>query len=144
MPAARIPRAEVLKMIDLGVGLTEIRRHLEKTYGITCTHQAIANIRARSGRPSVQARHQELLPWRVANRDACKYIPTMLRLESRRRKGEILGEKYMKALKGFLKGLEENNVVIHYEEHDPTGQGWYYFPREEYDTDIIRDPSRVK
>ena len=144
MPAPRIPKDEVIRMLRAGIKQAEIVKHLQQKYGLEVTPQAIGMIRSRANIPATQARYTNLLPWRVPEVHNRLHIPAMLRLEARRRAGERLNDDQTKQIDSFLSRLKENDWVIHYEENDPTGRGWYYFPREAYDTDIIRDPSMVK
>ena len=144
MPPPTIPKQEVIRMLRDGVSQAQIVEYLRTEYGLIVKPQAIGMIRARAGLPTTLARHHDLLPWRVAEEHARLHVPAMLRLESRKRAGETLTPKNDRTLAAFLSRLKDGNMVIHYEENDPTGQGWYYFPREAYDRDIIRDPQMVK
>ncbi len=64
----------------------------------------------------------------------------MLRVEGRRRADRKLRETDRERLSAWLNMLEKNNAVVYY---DPdTVAGFYYVPRVDEDTDIIRRPGR--
>lgn len=83
-----------------------------------------------------------LMPWTVRGEaHRTHYIPHMLRMVDRVRRGEATREDEGRAA-SFLERLNSMSAVVHY---DPeTTQGWFLVPRESYDKDIIRDPKHVR
>jgi hypothetical protein len=144
MPAKRLPDQDVRDMVEEGKTNKEIAQSLlGPPHYIEVTPEAIGMWKRRRGYPATTLRYDDLLPWVVHESHAKLYAATMLRMEARRRRGLPLTERNQKLLSSWLQKLKEQNVVVWYEENDPTGQGWYYFPREDRDTDIIRKPEHM-
>lgn len=82
----------------------------------------------------------ELIPWQVHNEHRWAYPLSMLRTEAERRAGVKLRKTDLERLLPWLKSLHAEHLVIHY---DPdTEDGFFYIPRQDSDTDIVRLPPK--
>lgn len=107
-------------------------------YNITTSEPMWAAFRRRRGLDRRNTRSEDLLPWKLNDEHRHLYPAMMLRTEGRRRAGKPVAEDKAKKLAGWKTYLEENNLVVHY---DPdTDEGFFLVPREERDTDLIREP----
>ncbi len=107
-------------------------------YGIETTIPMWAAFRRRKGLDRRNTRADELLPWKVNPEHRHLYPALMLRLEGRLRDGRPIDPVKMRRLESWKQSLAEDNLVVHY---DPeTEEGFFYIPREEQDTDLIRKP----
>ncbi|WP_327292430.1 hypothetical protein [Streptomyces sp. NBC_01198] len=141
MPASKIQdKAEVLRWFEEDRPYSYMIEQYEQKYHITTTQTMWANFRTRNGIPRRIARNDELIPWFVREEHRWAYPITMLRQEARRREGLPLTDDYAGRLQSWLDILKEEDVVVHYDEE--TEEGWFYVPREETDTDIIRTPAK--
>jgi hypothetical protein len=139
MPAALLPDSKVRRMVREGLGNTEIVRKLEQEDHISVSPSAISQFRSRHALPAAPGRHDDLIPWRVKREHASLHAAKCLRWESRRRAGEELPELAERKLDGFLRRLEAEDAVVHYE--PASAEGWWLVPRRDgVDEDIIRDP----
>ncbi|MFJ1932609.1 hypothetical protein ACIOGZ_08015 [Kitasatospora sp. NPDC088160] len=114
-----------------------VAKYLEK-YNIETTVSMWASFRSRSGLPRKIARGEELIPWTVKKEHRWAYPVIMLRFESRRREGRDLSEVDQGRLDSWKKMLKDDGLVVHYV--PDTDDGFFYVPREEQDTDLIRAP----
>lgn len=112
-----------------------------RKYGIEIVPSTIGNWRARLGLPRRQARDLDLVPWSVKSEHQRKYVLTMLRAEGRRRSGAPLPPLQKARLDNWLKFMQEEGCVVHY---DPdTEEGFFYVhPRPGKDRDLIREPDK--
>ncbi|MFF3006365.1 hypothetical protein ACFVTF_26590 [Kitasatospora sp. NPDC057940] len=114
-----------------------VQRYLEK-YNIQTTISMWASFRHRNGLPRKISRDRDLIPWEVLEEHRWGYPVVMLRFEGRRREGRELSEYDAGRLDSWKQMLENGNLVVHYV--PDTDDGWFYVPRDEGDTDIIRVP----
>jgi hypothetical protein len=141
MPTALIPDNKVRRWVQAGLGNKEIVERLRREDHIEVTSAAISVFRSRHNLQAdhTKIRYEELLPWTVKREHNSLYIAKMLRAEARRRAGGKLEGLALKRLENFLRRLEEENAVVHYE--PATAEGfWLVTRREGVDTDIIRVP----
>ncbi|WP_406409667.1 hypothetical protein OG923_12705 [Streptomyces halstedii] len=131
---------EVIRWFEEGWTYQEMIDEYKRKYGIDTVSSMWGNFRYREGLDRRIARDDELIPWAVKKEHRQPYPIVMLRVEARKRAGLPLDEDKTKRLASWLKMLEDNNAVVHY---DPdTEEGWFYVPREESDDDIIRRPAK--
>lgn len=135
-----VDMGEIKRWYDEGKTYRWMVEEYRRKYGIEITVSGLAQIRSRQGWERRCERYDDLLPWRVREEHLTGYAAVMLRAEARRRRGEAIHPQYADRLPGWLRHLEERNVVVHYE----PDLGWFYVPREVYDDDIIRRPERVQ
>lgn len=139
MAGKKIPDKLVEQLLRQGFGLTEIKNILaEQKPPVIITRQALSVWRRRRGLEPLNPRYADLIPWRVKDHHARYYQPMMLRHLGRRRAGGELTDREETALNNWLKFLEEEDVVVHYE--PDLDEGFFYVPRRKVDTDVIRDP----
>lgn len=132
---------EVRRWMEDGMTYAEMAEIYREKYNIDTSPSMWAMARRRLGVPMRIARDDKLIPWAVKAEHRWDYPIVMLRMVARRRQGFELTEQYEHDVDAWLKGLEEDNTVVHY---DPeTDQGWFYVPRREgVDLDLIREPER--
>lgn len=112
----------------------------KRKYNIETVPSLWGNFRRRRGLARRIVRNDDLIPWFVEEKHRWNYAVQMLRSEGRRREGKELREMEALRLEAWLRGLERDNLVIHY---DPdTEDGFFYVPREPGDDDIIRRPKK--
>ena len=141
MPSKRLPDADVRKMVEAGMTNKQIADALNGAPWFQSFHpSAIGMWKNRNGYGRTLPRYTELLPWTVRSEDRNKYPAVMLRALAKTRRGKTVPPRYAKFLENWLKKIDDENVVVWYEEDDPAGVYWYYFPRESYDKDVIRRP----
>jgi hypothetical protein len=141
MPASKIVNeSEVVHWFEEGRTYAWMVEEYKRKYNIDTVPSLWGNFRRRRGLARRITRNDELIPWFVRAEHRQGYPVQMLRSEARRREGKELRPIEAQRLEGWLRGLERDNVVVHY---DPdTEQGWWYIPREAQDFDIIRYPKR--
>lgn len=134
--------AEVKRWMEEGRTYAWMADQYREKYNIDTSPSMWAMTRRRLGIPMRIARDDKLIPWAVKPEHRWDYPVVMLRMVARQRQGFELTEAYQHDVAGWLRGLEEDNTVVHY---DPdTDQGWFYVPRREgVDTDLIREPDRA-
>lgn len=132
---------EVLRWIDEGRTYKWMCDEYLRKYNLEVSISMFAGIRRRQGLDQRIVRDTELFPWKVKEEHRYAHAAGMLRAEGRRRAGKALTPLAQQTLEGWLRGLERDGVVVHY---DPdTEQGWWYVERRPgIDTDIIRVPDR--
>lgn len=139
MPASKIvDEQEVIRWFEEGRTYAWMIEEYRRKYNIETVSSMWGNFRRRRGLQRRIVRNDTLIPWAVNEEHRWAYAVQMLRSEARRREGKELREIEWLRLEPWLRGLEEDNVVIHY---DPdTKEGFFRVPREAGDEDIIRRP----
>ncbi|MFI0985009.1 hypothetical protein [Streptomyces exfoliatus] len=140
MPPRKIQdEQEAIRWLEEGRTYTWIVERYKEKYGIETTVPMWSTFRRRRGIERRVVRDTELIPWKVAPEHMLEYPLVMLRAEARKRSnGEIKGHLAPR-LRNWLAMLEETDQVVYYDRD--TKDGFFYVPREESDTDIIRRPS---
>lgn len=141
MPASKIvDETEVVRWFDEGKTYAWMVDEYKRKYNIETVPSLWGNFRRRRGLQRRTVRNDDLIPWFVKEEHRWSYPVQMLRVEARRREGFPLSEIEQTRLEAWLRGLERDNLVVHY---DPdTKEGFFYIPREPSDRDIIREPKR--
>lgn len=153
MPAAKLQSPqEFERWWNEGRSYQWIIDEYMRKYNLEITPSAVGNWRARLGLPRRQERDMDLIPWRVEGEHVYKHALAMLRAEGRRRSGQPISAISAARLESWLKFLEEEDAVVHYDPdavvvNPDTGEeerpGFFYVPRRRgIDTDIIRVPDR--
>lgn len=107
--------------------------------GLHVSPGAISTARHRYGWPRFKMSHEGLIPWKVAPQHVRLHDHRMLSEESRRRQGAKLRPLFERQLDSWLRRLDEEGAVVHYDAD--TDQGWWWVDRRRgVDTDIIRVP----
>lgn len=132
---------EAIRLIESGMTYAEMCQFYLDKYNIETVPSMWGNFRRRKGLQRRIARNDDMIPWEIRQEHRWAWPVTMLRFEARRREGMDLAPRREKQLDSWLKWLNENNAVVHY---DPdTEEGFFYVPRREgVDTDLIRVPER--
>lgn len=132
---------EVKRWIEEGKTYAWMVEEYERKYHLQVGQSMFGNFRARRGLERRTVRDDDLIPWEVKREHRYAWPINMLRMEARRRAGHELTGEQAKQVDGWLRGLERDGCVLHY---DPdTEQGWWYVPRREgVDKDLIREPAR--
>ncbi len=141
MPASKIvDETEVIRWFSEGRTYAWMVEEYRRKYNIETVPSLWGNFRRRRGLARRIVRDDDLIPWFVHEKHRWSYAVQMLRSEARRREGKELRDLEAQRLDAWLKGLERDQLVIHY---DPdTEEGFFYVPREPQDMDIIRQPRR--
>jgi hypothetical protein len=139
MAASKIvDEQEVIRWFKEGKTYQEMQDLYLKKYNIETVPSMWGNFRRRRGLHRRITRNDELIPWHVKAEHRWAYPVAMLRAEARRRAGFDLNPETQGRLNSWLKTLEDENLVVHY---DPdTDDGFFYLHREDGDDDIIRRP----
>lgn len=142
MANVKIPNEdEATRWIKEGKTYGWIIEEIERKYGVRIGHATLSDLRRRKGIPRRSIRSDDLIPWAVLPEHRHRFAVQMLRALGRRRAGMSNSPKIESKLNAWLRSLEEQGAVVHY---DPdTEQGWWYVPRRpDIDTDVIRVPER--
>jgi hypothetical protein len=148
MPVKTLPDQDVRRLLKQGLGPTEIARALAEV-GIHVTPNAVTMWATRHHIAPRTRRYNSMIPWKVAPRHKHLWAAKMLRLEGRRRAGDVLSEAQLRMLDKWkinMAALCEGGAVIHYDPDlllsgQTAPQGWHYVPRRPgIDTDLIRVP----
>ena len=141
MAASKIVNeSEVIHWFEEGKTYAWMVEEYRRKYNIETVPSMWGNFRRRRGLDRRITRNDDLIPWAVAPQHRWAYSVQMLRSEGRRREGKTLREIERIRLEAWLRGLETDNVVIHY---DPdTEEGFFRIPRTKADDDIIRRPKK--
>lgn len=133
---------EALRWLEEGRTYDWIVQEYRRKYAIETTISMWAAIRRRHGIESRIVRDEALIPWAVSKEHRHAHAVSMLRAEARKRAGKTLTPTMADMLATWLRGLEADGTVVHY---DPeTTEGWWYVPRREgVDTDLVRVPDRA-
>lgn len=140
MPAKKLPDKKVEMMIRRGMRPVEIVQRLLDEDNIEVTPEAISAWRRRRGIEPWVERYDDLLPWRIAKEHVALYPAKMLRLEAARRRGKPLPAEMIPRLDAWIKNREDEDTVVHYERE--LAPYFFYVPRREKDTDLIRVPDQ--
>lgn len=143
MPGAKLQsEQEFTRWWNEGRSYQWIIDQYREKYDLDITPSAIGNWRARLGLERRQSRNIALIPWTVLAEHRYKHAAAMLRAEGRRREGQELSPLQLARLNNWLRFLQDEDVVVHY---DPeTEEGFFYVPRRpDIDKDIVREPGRV-
>jgi hypothetical protein len=135
-----VDETEVIRWFEEGRTYAWMVEEYRRKYDIDTVPSLWGNFRRRRGLQRRIARDDELIPWFVEERHRWAYPVQMLRSEARRRAGFELRDTERDRLEGWLRGLERDGLVVHYE--PSTEQGWFYVHREPTDDDIIRRPAK--
>lgn len=142
MPRAKIQdEQELIRWFDEGRTYRWMVEEYERKYNLQVGMSMFSNFRKRRGLARRIVRDDDLIPWSVKMEHRYAYPVMNLRHEARRRAGEPISPRMSAQVDGWLRNLNSDNLVVHY---DPdTEQGWFYVPRRDgIDTDIIRAPKR--
>lgn len=132
---------EIIRWFEEGRTYAWMVDEYRRKYNIETVPSLWGNFRRRKGLPRRIARNDELIPWEVKREHRWDYPIMMLRYEARRREGFELTDESRELVDGWLRGMERDGTVLHYEPE--TEQGWFYVERRPgIDTDIIRVPER--
>lgn len=141
VPAKKIvDEGEVKKWFAEGKSYPWMVETYMSKYGIEIGESAFGNFRRAHGLSRRNVRDDNLIPWLVKPEHRHAWPLTMLRLLARRRAGQELSIKRNHDLDVWLKGLERDNVVVHYDPDTP--EGFHYVTRLKKDDDVIRFPPR--
>ncbi len=133
-----VDEQEVVRWFEEGRTYDWMCQEYLRKYNIETVPSMWGNFRRRRGLVRRITRNDELIPWHVQEHHRWAYPIAMLRVEARRRAGMELREIDENRLGNWIASLDERGVVVHY---DPdTSEGFFYVPREQGDTDIIRRP----
>ncbi|MYT31763.1 hypothetical protein GTY73_23770 [Streptomyces sp. SID8354] len=132
---------EAICWIEEGRPYSWIVDEYKKKYNIETSPSLWASFRSRRGLKRRTARNTDLIPWTVKEEHWFAYPLAMLRIEARVREGFDLREVDAKRHASWKKFLEEENAVVYYDAD--TEEGFFYVPREDGDTDIIRQPKQA-
>lgn len=142
MPARKIQdEAEVVRWFEEGRTYDWMVEEYLRKYGIETAPSMWGNFRRRKGLDKRLVRNDDLIPWAIKEEHRWRNPVLMLRAVARQREGKTLDPNTERALKSWLRSMEENDAVVHY---DPdTEDGFFYVPRRpEIDKDLIREPER--
>lgn len=121
MAASKIvDEQEVIRWFEEGKTYQEMQDIYLKKYNIETVPSMWGNFRRRRGLSRRIARNDELIPWHVKPEHRWAYPVAMLRAEARRRAGFELNEATQQRLNSWLRTLDEENLVVHY---DPDHRG---------------------
>jgi hypothetical protein len=139
MPATKIQdRAEVLRWFEQNKTYAWMVEQYKKKYNIETTEPMWAAFRRRNQIERRNTRSDDLIPWKLKDEHRHLYPAMMLRTEGRLRAGKPVAADKARKLERWKQSLQEDNLVVHYDPETP--EGFFYIPREEQDTDLIRKP----
>lgn len=141
-PRKIVDEQEVIRWFDENRTYTWMQETYRTKYGIETSIPMWSAFRRRRGLDRRHLRAADLLPWLMRDQHRHHYAAIMLRVEARERAGRHVSERDRSRLAAWKKVLDEKNVVVHYDAD--TEDGFSYVPREEQDTDIIRNPPQHK
>ena len=124
MAQTTIDKATLKRYVQLGLTQEEMVTRFYEETGETRGRAAFAVAMSRYGVKSIKRprpRYTETLPWRVKAEHANQYPARMLRALGRREAGAKLPQAEAKRLDSWLKDLDEDNAVIHYDPDTPQG-----------------------
>lgn len=133
-------KTELQRYLSKGLTQTKIVEAWLEDSGVRVSRSAIAMAIERYGLASShpRQRYEDMLPWHVITEHRMKFDARMLRAEARRRRGLAVSDKEKKLLTSWRVQLDDAGAVVTY---DPrTEEGFFWTPRLESDTDIIRRP----
>ena len=130
---------EVLRWFEQGRTYAWMVEEYRRKYNIETTISMWGNFRRRHGLDRRVVWDDQLIPWKVELKHRYDDPILLLRKEARRRAGKELPEGVAPEVDAWLRGMERDGTVVHYE--PATEQGWFYVPRRKgIDKDIIREP----
>lgn len=145
MPATRkLPPAHVLRQLRLnGWKLKEIADEYD------VTEPAVWRALERAGLVEQRASFKDILPWDVLPMHKTTGIMERFRTILKQKNGQETSVTEERLLAEWLKGLNENGVVVNYHSEAPPNAasskgGFYYSLRNESDEWIIRQPAADK
>lgn len=133
---------EAVRMMEDGSGPTDMVRFYKSKYDLETSVSMWNNFRRRHGIDGQLVWDPEVIPWKVEDEHSHKYEAIRLRQYARRKAGKSFYEKVPGELDAFVRGLEKDDAVVHY---DPdTDDGFHIVPRRPgIDTGIVRVPEKV-
>lgn len=139
MPASKIQNEqEVIRWFEEGRTYEWMINEYRRKYNIETVPSMWGNFRRRRGLEPRIVRDEALVPWEVREEHRHAQPLIMLRTLARDRAGYPLAKGYRERLDSFLRYLEENDAVVHYDPDTP--EGFHFVVRESGDTDVIRTP----
>ncbi|SNS50738.1 hypothetical protein [Actinacidiphila glaucinigra] len=141
-PRKIVNEQEVIRWFEENRTYTWMQEEYRRKYGIETTIPMWSAFRRRRGIDRRHMRASDLLPWRMKDEHRHLYPAMMLRAEARERAGRGVTGREETRLAAWRTMLKEENLVVHYDAD--TEEGFFYVPREEGDTDIIREPPQAK
>jgi hypothetical protein len=143
VPASKIQNEqEIIRWFEEGKTYAWMVDEYHRKYDIETVASMFGNFRRRRGLQRRLTRDCDLIPWAIEEQHRWQYPVIMLRAEARRREGKELREVDRIRLDAWLRRLEDENVVVHYEPETDEGF-WYVARREGIDTDIVRLPDQT-
>lgn len=137
-----VDRGEVKRWYEEGRTYRWMVQEYARKYNVQITVAAFSELRRQEGWTKRYVHNEDLIPWKVEERHRYKGPAAQLRSLANRRAGVEMDDRRNRQLDAFLAELEELNAVVHY---DPeTEDGFFYVPREEGDTDVVRRPRKTK
>lgn len=143
MPAdRRLPDSTTLRQLRAqGWRLKDIGRE----YGVT--EAAVFKALERAGFSTARQTYLDILPWDIDPKHRSTAIAQRFRSIIRQRRGQALNKTEEHLLEAWLQSMKDNNVVLNYHKDAPPNDasrlgGFYYVPREPYDTWIVRMPPK--
>ncbi|MFI8294283.1 hypothetical protein ACIGBL_34905 [Streptomyces sp. NPDC085614] len=140
MPPKKIQdEQEVVRWFVEGRTYEWMQQTYRDKYGIDTSIPMWSAFRRRRGIDRRNLRDDNLLPWKINEKHRYLYPAMMLRTEARLRAGKELTARDGQRLARWNAMLTDGRLVVHYDAS--TERGWFYVPREESDSDIIRRPN---
>ncbi|OIJ66033.1 hypothetical protein [Streptomyces mangrovisoli] len=133
-----VNESEVIRWFEEGKTYQWMIDEYKRKYDIETVSSMWGNFRRRRGLDRRIVRDDELIPWFVKEEHRWAYPLAMLRAEARRRAGKELTEADQNRLKNWMKMIQQENAVVHYE--PDTEEGFFYVPRQAGDDDLIHRP----
>jgi 2-aminoadipate transaminase len=142
MPAPKLPRAKVIRMLEEGMGPTEIQAHLRDHDGIQTTTAAISTIRRRhTDIPPANSNPSRVLPWKIRPEHEGSSLRHAYLAWAQREKGHPLSAERTRNLAYTEAKLMTTGQVIHYS----PAKGFILVPaRPGIDLGIIREPDDAR
>ncbi|WP_371671213.1 hypothetical protein OG985_28495 [Streptomyces sp. NBC_00289] len=139
MPPRKIQdEAEVIRWFEEGKTYEWMQAEYLRKYNIETSVPMWSAFRRRKGLDRRNLRDDSLIPWKIKAEHRHMYPAIMLRVEGRVRADRNNSERDLNRVTSWKEMLAEGNLVVHY---DPdTEDGFFYVPREDGDTDLIRRP----
>jgi hypothetical protein len=139
MPAKVLSDNEVDQLVRQGRTPAQIADYYHDHHHVDVTPEAVEmNLRRRGVEVQWRMRHEDLIPWIIAEEHKDRYAPRMLRNLGRRRAGERLRASEAKKLDAWLSRLEREQVVVDYRRDE--AEPWVYVPRRADDDEYVRRP----
>ncbi|MCU7821421.1 hypothetical protein [Kitasatospora sp. DSM 101779] len=135
-----VNESEVIRWFEEGRTYAWMVEEYRRKYGIETVQSMWGNFRRRRGLDRRLTRDDHLIPWAVKPEHRWAYPVIMLRTEARRRDGKTLTGNDSDRLATWLRMLDDENRVVHYDAG--TTEGFHYVQREPGDRDIVRAPER--